>query len=77
MGSNQLKLNSDKTLLLTVGTAHRLSTLPEVFKVTMDIVDLEESKDKSELLLGCTIESNLKGNLQIRNLLAKLKTRLA
>ena len=38
----------------------------------MDGVDLDESEDKSELLLGCTIESNLKWNLQIRNLLTRL-----
>ena len=77
MESNQLKLNADKTHLLTVGTAQRLNTLPEHVKVTMDGVDLEESEDKNEMLLGCTIESNLKWNLQIRNLLGKLKTRLA
>ena len=64
MSSNQLKLNADKTHLLTVGTLQRLNGLPENVKVTMDGVELEESVEKCELLLGCIVEPNLKWKLQ-------------
>ena len=63
MSSNQLKLNADKTHLLTVGTLQRLNSLPENVQVTMDGVDLEESVEKYELLLGCIVEPNLKWKL--------------
>jgi hypothetical protein len=76
MSSNQLKLNADKTHLLTVGTLQRLNGLPENVKVTMDGVELEESVEKCELLLGCIVEPNLKWKLQVKRLLEKLKKRL-
>ena len=34
-------------------------------------------REKCEFLLGCTIQSNLKWHVQIENLVAKLKTKLA
>ena len=43
----------------------------------MDGFVLEESEEKFETLLGCSIEPNLKWHKQIRELLAKLKKRLA
>ena len=76
MNSNQLKLNADKTHLLTVGTLQRLNSLPENVQVTMDGVNLEESMEKYELLLGCIVEPNLKWKLQVKRLVEKLKTRL-
>ena len=54
MRSNKLKLNPDKTHILTMGTQQRLNTLPETITVTMDNVVLEEDPSKSELLLGLT-----------------------
>ena len=77
MLANKLKLNADKTHLLTVGTQQRLSTLPNPPQVYMDGILIEEGKEKSELLLGCYIQSNLKWHVQVENLLSKLKTRLA
>ena len=43
----------------------------------MDGIAIQECEEKSELLLGCTIQSNLKWHAQVENLLSKLKTRLA
>ena len=76
MGSNKLKLNADKTHLLTVGTQERLSTLTSQVKLMMDGIMLQDSETKSELLLGCKIQSNLKWNLHIKYLQGKLKGRL-
>ena len=76
MLENKLKLNADKTHLLIVGTQERLRTLPELPRVQMDGVIIEEGQEKSELLLGCTVQSNLKWHSQVENLLSKLKTRL-
>ena len=42
----------------------------------MDEIRLEESKEKSEDLLGVTMQSNLKWSQQIESLEDKLKTRL-
>ena len=76
MLSNKLKLNADKTHLLTLGTQQRLHTLPHQAEVNMERAHLEEDKDKCELLLGCSIQANLKWHAPATNLLSKLKTRL-
>ena len=76
MSCNKLKLNADKTHLLTVGTMQRLNTLTEHVNVTMDGVELEESEEGFELLLGCYIEPNLKWKVQIKELIKRLKKRL-
>ena len=77
MGSNKLKINADKTHLLTVGTQERLANLQSPVEVTMDGIVLQESENQSELLLGCQIQSNLKWSLNIKYLQKKLKGRLA
>ena len=76
MRSNKLKLNPDKTHIMTLGTAERLRILPETIQVTMDNIILEEDLQKSELLLGCQIEANLKWKKQIQSLLEKLRKRI-
>ena len=77
MKSNKLKLNAQKTHILTMGTQQRLSRLPRNLEVTMDNVLLKESPSKSEVLLGCMIDSNLKWKSHIDMLISKLVKRLS
>ena len=60
MSQNQLKLNPDKTHKLTVGTSQRLKSQDENICVIMDGLTLQESKEKSETILGVTVQNNLK-----------------
>ena len=76
MLGNKLKLNADKTHLMTVGTSERLRSLEDKVKVVMDGFTLEESRDKVETLLGCQIEPGLKWHKQVNELLGKLRKRL-
>ena len=76
MKANKLKINPDKTHILTVGTQQRLNTLVDTVKVVMDNIVLAEDPTKTELLLGCNISANLKWQQQVRSLIAKLRTRL-
>ena len=76
MRKNRLKLNPNKTHLLTVGTAERLRHTSDL-QVTMDNIRLQQDQDKCELLLGCKIQVNLKWKIQIKYLQSKLRTRLA
>ena len=76
MNCNSFKLNADKTHFLTIGTSERLSTLEKQLKVVMDDVTLEESVDKYEVLLGVTVQYNLKWSEQMKTLMGKLKKRL-
>ena len=55
MMGNRLKLNADKTHLMTVGTSRRLQMQENKVEVIMDDTVLEESTDRFEILLGCQI----------------------
>ena len=77
MLENQLKLNADKTHILTLGTQERLSLPGYKVSITMDGFELEESPQHSETLLGIEIDANLKWHSQVKKLLDKLKSRLA
>ena len=61
---------------MTLGTAERLRILQEPVKVTINQILLEEDPKESEMLLGCHIQTNLKWDHHIKNLLGKLKNRL-
>ena len=76
MMENKLKLNADKTHLMTVGTKERLRLQNSKVEVVMDGISLTESKDKVETLLGCQIEPGLKWHKQVDELLKKLQKRL-
>ena len=77
MWANKLKLNADKTHILTVGTAERLRSLQDEVSVQMEGITLTEGQDKCELLLGVYVQANLKWHEQIKLLHGKLQTRLA
>ena len=76
MMGNKLKLNADKTHLMTVGTSARLKLQESQVVVKMDGFVLDESEDRFETLLGCQIEPTLKWHKQVEELLKKLKKRL-
>ena len=76
MESNQLKLNAEKTHILTLGTDRRLQMPGNKVSIVMGGVTLEESNEKVETLLGCQIQANLKWLLQVQKLALKLKKRL-
>ena len=72
-----MKLNADKTHLLTVGTAERLRILHDKVEVQMEGYTLAEGPEKCELLLGVQIQGNLKWQAQFRHLNEKLQTRIS
>ena len=76
MLGNKLKLNADKTHLMTVGTSARLQLQESQVEVAMDGCLLQESLEKVETLLGCQIEPSLKWHKQVEELLSKLRSRL-
>ena len=76
MQANKLKLNADKTHLMTMGTQERLQLQNSSVLVMMDGFKLEESKEKVETMLGCEVEPTLKWHKQIEMLLKKLRKRL-
>ena len=76
MVMNKLKLNADKTHLMTVGTTERLRLLENKVSVVMDGFTLEESPEKVETLLGLQIEPGLKWQKQVEELIKKLRKRL-
>ena len=76
MKSNKLKLNAEKTHILTVGTQQKLSSLPRKLEVTMDRVVLQNDNVGYEMLLGCKVQENMKWSQQVEMLLNKLSKRL-
>ena len=72
MYGNTFKLNADKIHFLVIGTSERLR-VTEQLSVEMDGVALKESVEKSEILLGVVIQSDLKWSLQLKALTDKLK----
>ena len=76
MQGNKLKLNAEKTHIMTVGTSVRLRNQDSVVNVKMDGVDLKENDHHSEKLLGVHIQCDLKWHMQVNELLKKLQTRL-
>ena len=77
MERNKLKLNADKTHILTLGTEERISLPGNKVTVKMDGIELVESEEKYETLLGCQIQANLKWQRQVLDLQKKLKKRVA
>ena len=77
MNQNRLKLNAEKTHLLTLGTSNRLATLRDEMVIEMCGQRIIQSPDKNEKLLGVFIQSNLKWRYHLDQLRLRLKSRLA
>ena len=75
MMRNKLKLNAEKTHLITVGTSNRIAGLASEVQVEMNSIKLKESS--FELLLGVSVEYNLKWHRTVDRLKMKLKSRIA
>ena len=69
--------NANKTHVLTLGTKERLALPGNRVTVAMDDVLLEENPQHREVLLGITINADLKWHGQVEVLQSKLKARLA
>ena len=76
MKCNRLKLNPEKTKILTLGTKQKLKSLKE-FEVFMDNKLLKQDESKCEALLGCHIDADLKWHSQVSTLKTKLSKRLS
>ena len=78
MDRNELCLNVDKTHLLVCGTSQKLCQVRRdgCIQVEMDGLELLESENCCEMLLGVVFEASLKWNKHIQELLKKLKDRL-
>ena len=77
MQSNRLKLNAEKTHVLTMGTSARLSSIRKPLEIKLNGVTLEQDPLKTEKLLGCFVQGDLKWVKQVSNLISTLKKRLA
>ena len=77
MTENRLKLNTEKTHILTMGTGRRLGNLENKAKLHIGNTVIQEDQEKYEVLLGVKMQANLKWNLHVEGLKGKLKTRLA
>ena len=76
MQENQLKLNAEKTHLMTLGTEQKLQGIDNQLLVEMDGINLKEAESRQELLLGCWFQSNLKWSKHVQEVCGKLKKRL-
>ena len=72
-----LKLNAQKTHILTVGTSQKLRALVNKVQVSIDGFLVKQDTDSHELLLGCQIDSNLKWQSHVNQMKLKLKMRLS
>ena len=77
MRQNRLKLNTDKTHFLTIGTSNKIGALTSQINVKIDGQNIEENDEKCEKLLGINIQSNLKRGAHLNKLKSRLKLRLA
>ena len=76
MEANRLKLNHDKTHVMTMGTGQRLANTRSM-NVRMDSVMLKQDNVEAEVLLGCQVQADLKWTKQISMLKVNLVKRLA
>ena len=77
MNSNGLKLNVEKTHVLLLGTAARLSSINNQLEVEMAGLKLKQKEAECETLLGVCIQTDLKWSKQIGQLAKRLQTKLS
>ena len=77
MKANKLKLNPEKTHMMLIGTKQGIDSFQEHLRVKMGSAQIAENTDKCELLLGCTIQCDLKWNSQISMVSSKLSKRIS
>ena len=79
MTQNELCLNADKTHLMVGGTSQRLLLVnpAENIDIKMENIQLTESDEKYEKLLGVLLQPNLKWSKHIQDLQQRLKDRLS
>ena len=75
--SNKLRLNTEKTKVMLLGTSTKLETTDIPLEVEMAGVKLNQTTETSVMLLGIHIQSNLKWSEQISYLASKLQARLS
>ena len=73
---NYFKLNTQKTHFTVLGTSSKLKKNEETIKVSIEGTELTQSSQKSEMLLGIKIQTDLKWNEHIDFLASKLDKRL-
>ena len=78
MLKNHLCLNADKSGLMVAGTSQKMhhTCRTENVSVFMDGLQLHESEDKNEKILGVHFQSNLKWTRQCQEVQLRLKCRL-
>jgi len=74
MRANKLRINPDKTHILT---QNKLGKLERPLSVHMDKVFLKEDPTQTEQLLGCHTQGNLRWQSQITTLKAELSKRIS
>ena len=79
MNQNSLCLNTEKTHLMVARTSQKISQIrkEKSIQVKMDGLQLTESENSCEMLLGVVIEANLKWNKHVQELQKRLKDRLS
>ena len=77
MNSNGLKLNVEKTHVLLLETAARLSSINNQLEVEMAGLKLKQKEAECETLLGVCIQTDLKWSKQIGQLAKRLQTKLS
>ena len=77
MRSNALKINPEKTHVISVGTQKRLQKMSNPLEVRMDDVVLEQVSSGFEQVLGCKIQADLKFNHHVAALKCKFAKRLS
>ena len=76
MEGNKFKLNATKTNLMVMGTTAKIKNVSGTLNVSMDSCQLKETTSDGEMLLGVSLQKNLKWSKHISYLTTKLNSRI-